>query len=303
MILKSFIKKYARVIISVTLIVILIYKFDFTEALSILSKSNLIWVLAILISMSFNVLLSSWRLKYILGIFYLDKSIWYLSKLYLVGNFYNNFLPTQMGGDVYKAYRLSKDLQKSGEGTFTVFMDRFSGLVILLVVSFIGFFIQFGIKGIALGLVISIIGIFSYSFILKFFAKKISLISKFKKANDMFLKNKSSAVQVFLTAIGVQVFAISAQLFAFYALGVDIPILDALLYLPIITLLGLIPSINGLGIQDSGYIFFFGTIGIIEEQAFAASILYHVLRFGFSLIGGLLILIENNSNTKEEKKI
>ena len=230
-------KKYARFIVSITLIIFLIYKMDFTEALSILSKSNLFWVFAAILAMVGNVVISSWRLKYILSIFKLKKSIDYLAHIYLIGNFYNNFLPTQMGGDVYKAYKLSKDLDSPGEGTFTIFMDRFSGLIILFIVGLFGLFIRFGIIGLFISVFFFIIGLSSYLFGLKHFSKRIKFVAKFKKANDIFLKNKSKTAGVFGTAVIVQVFAIASQLFAFYAVGIDIPVWSALLYFPIITLL------------------------------------------------------------------
>lgn len=296
-------KKNIRFIVSIGLLVFLVYKMDFTQSLEILSKANLFWVSAAILAMVGNVVVSSWRLQYILKIFNLKKSIDYLAKIYLIGNFYNNFLPTQMGGDVYKAYKLSKNLKKSGEGTFTIFMDRFSGLVVLLLVGLFGLFVRFGLLGLALSICLFLIGLFSYYYGLKHFSKKVKFIAKFKKANDVFMSHKKKATGVLLTAIIVQIFAIGSQLFAFYAIGIDIPVWSALLYLPVITLLGLIPSINGIGIQDSAFIFFFGTLGISGEQAFAASILYHIMRFSFSLLGGLLLLIgDNGSFVKKNKK-
>ena len=297
--LKSIVSNpYIRILVSLTLITFLIYKMDFTQSLSILYKSNLMWVFAAILAMVGNVVVSSWRLKYILSIFKLKKSLDYLADLYLIGNFYNNFLPTQMGGDIYKAYKLSKDLKKSGEGTFTIFMDRFSGLVVLFIVGLFGLFIRFGMLGFIISIILFVVGLYSYSFVLNHFSKKIKFVAKFKKANDVFLSHKNKAISVFLTAMVVQIFAIASQLFAFYAVGVDIPIWSALLYFPLITLLGLIPSINGIGVQDSAFIFFFGTLGILGEQAFAASILYHLMRFSFSLLGGALLLIGSNRSFK-----
>lgn len=65
------------------------------------------------------------------------------SKLYLLGMFYNFFIPGGVGGDAYKAYILSKthskSLKKLGQ---VVFLDRFLGIVAIgFVTSILGMFI------------------------------------------------------------------------------------------------------------------------------------------------------------------
>ena len=116
------------------------------------------------------------------------------------------------------------------------------------------------------------------------------LVGKFKKANDVFMANKLKAINVFITAIVVQIFAMLMTIAAFYAVGSDIPIWAFLMYIPVVTIMGLIPSVNGLGIQDFGYVFFFGQF-TTPEQAAAASLIVHLIRFGTSLIGGLVTLL------------
>lgn len=57
-------------------------------------------------------------------------SFWTNSQLYLLGMFYNFFIPGGIGGDAYKAYALSKSHKKSLKSLGkVVFLDRFIGLV------------------------------------------------------------------------------------------------------------------------------------------------------------------------------
>ncbi len=308
----KFIKKNLRYFVSVGLIVLLIINFDYRVVLSIVAKANLWWVLIGVLAVGGNVLSSAWRLSYILRIFKLKKSIWYLTKLYLVGNFYNNFLPTQMGGDVYKAYRLSKDLGKTGEGTFTIFMDRFSGLMVLYVIGLVGIFVKFKLIGLVVAVGLLVFAIVAYYIALKFFSsddnflynfgfikntklnkfvsKFSKFVGKFKKANDVFVDNKIKALNVFFTALFVQFFAMLTTIAAFYAVGAEIPIWAFLMYIPVVTIMGLIPSVNGLGIQDFSYVFFFGQFAS-PEQAAAASLIVHLTRFSTSLFGGFVTLL------------
>lgn len=57
-------------------------------------------------------------------------SFWTNSQLYLLGMFYNFFIPGGIGGDAYKAYVLSKTYKKSLKSLGkVVFLDRFIGLL------------------------------------------------------------------------------------------------------------------------------------------------------------------------------
>lgn len=303
------IKTFIRFLISFSLVLLLIYQFDVTKAILTLSESKLEYiVLALAVSLG-NVIFSAYRMRTILDLYNYKSTVQYLLKIYLLGNFYNNFLPTQVGGDVYKAVRLSKDLSKEypDEKThlntisaFTVFMDRFSGLLILYVIGLVGVTISFGLVGLFIAVFALLSAVLGYYFSVKYLSKKSEFFSKFKEVNKMMLTNRSKIAEVFVWALIVQLFGIFTQIFCFYALSINVDILKAFMYLPIITILGLIPSINGLGIQDISYVYFFRSLGVAGESILAVSFMYHIVRFGISLIGGLLILRENMRYDKKE---
>lgn len=299
------VKKALRFFISLVLIIILIYQVDITKSIEIISKANLFWVVMAILAAIANIILSSLRIQYILKIFNLSRKLFYLCKIYIIGNFYNNFLPTQMGGDIYKAVRLSNDLKKhestmqmehsevTAKASFAIFMDRLSGLIILYLIGLIAMGINFGLIGFAASILTFALSVILYYIIITYLAKKVKFVAKFKEANKIFIKYKSKVLNVFFTALVVQIFAIYTQIFCFYAIGItDLSIAKAFLYLPVITIMGLIPSINGLGVQDAGFVYFFTQIGITTEEALAASIMYHIIRFVVSAFGGLILLTE-----------
>lgn len=53
--------------------------------------------------------------------------------LYLVGYFFNNVLPTSVGGDVVRSWELGRRHERLAEATASVFMERFTGFTVLLV--------------------------------------------------------------------------------------------------------------------------------------------------------------------------
>ena len=61
------------------------------------------------------------------------------------------------------------------------------------------------------------------------------------------------------------------------------------LFIPIIMAIQLVPvSLNGLGVREGAYVFFFGSAGLVASQAVAASLLFALLTTLVSLSGGVL---------------
>src|SRR5437016_349575 len=62
-------------------------------------------------------------------------SFWRLSGLFLIGMFYNQFLPGGTGGDIIKSYLLLKETDKKAGALLAVVFDRFIGLVALVAIT------------------------------------------------------------------------------------------------------------------------------------------------------------------------
>lgn len=60
---------------------------------------------------------------------------WVAVKLYLLGWFYNNFMPGSVGGDLVRAWYVTKHTEKRFEGALSVFVDRLIGLLSTLVIA------------------------------------------------------------------------------------------------------------------------------------------------------------------------
>jgi glycosyltransferase 2 family protein len=55
-----------------------------------------------------------------------------LFRLYLVGSFFNNFLPSMVGGDLVRAYVLGKQIESHTHSLASVFLERFAGMIALV---------------------------------------------------------------------------------------------------------------------------------------------------------------------------
>lgn len=223
--------------------------------------------------------------------------------LTFIGYFFNNFLPTSIGGDVVKAYYLSKNTDKKAASYASVFVDRVLGLVTMIFMALIAlFFVKEGVVDNTIKYIVyavSLCSIFAIVFMTnKRLAKKFSFLlflvkpikEKLKKLYEIVHRYQyrqsliwKSLVISFVSQI---LFFMSFGTMAL-SLGGRIPIRDLFIKIPIISMLSLLPSINGLGLREGSTVVFFGPI-IGQDKAFAISILWLVLLLCTSVIGGII---------------
>ena len=81
------------------------------------------------------------------------------------------------------------------------------------------------------------------------------------------------------------------------ALGARVNIIYFFLLVPVVHLISMLPSVNGLGIREGGYIYFLGPY-IGKENAAALGLLWLGLLFLASLIGGLIYFVRQDYHVK-----
>lgn len=126
-------KLLLKIAITAAALYIVFRNIDVREVLLLFGKSNPWWLLLALLAFTLSQLLSSFRLNQFLKSVDINISEKTNFKLYLLGMFYNLFLPGGIGGDGYKIYLLNKTYNvKIGKLFWALIMDRLSGLVALL---------------------------------------------------------------------------------------------------------------------------------------------------------------------------
>lgn len=123
-----------KLLISIALVYFIFTKIDFTEVVNTLKKGNPLYLTAAVLLFSVSKILASIRLNayfHQLGIPLSQKSN---LKLYLLGMFYNLFLPGGIGGDAYKGYLIKKTFEVPTKRVVSVLaLDRLSGLLLLFI--------------------------------------------------------------------------------------------------------------------------------------------------------------------------
>lgn len=121
-----------KIIFSVVLIYFIFTKVNFGDVISVIKKAHvaylLLALLLFLISKTFNAL----RLNLYFHSIAIPLTHASNFKLYLLGMFYNLFLPGGIGGDAYKGYVIQKKYKTSTRKVVSVLLlDRLSGMLLI----------------------------------------------------------------------------------------------------------------------------------------------------------------------------
>jgi hypothetical protein len=287
--IKKLLKPLLKIIISVFFVGLLIIKVDWQESWQYLQKIEA-WQIVVYLAVIFASLFISAKKWQELCLFKgLHDSFLNFFKLFLTGSFINNFVPSTIGGDIFRAYQIGKKEKKYSQATATVVMDRFTGLLALMLMSPIFFLFNFSqASGIYLLIVSNLIILASLAMLIIFWkTKKTAWARKFmdylpEKVTN-FLKELSSfgsdwkifgraMVYSFLfNLIGVGL----ANLILFWSLGININLWD---YFSVIFLISIVASIPaGVGLKEWAYIAFFAPLGISIPGAVMVAILNRFL--------------------------
>lgn len=249
---------------------------------------------------------ASIRLKLIAGSQDLQVTFHESLSLTFIGYFFNNFLPTAIGGDVAKAYYLSKKSDEKMGPYASVFVDRLIGLVTMVFMAFLALLfvgnevadnrVRAMVYAITAISILAVIFMTNKNFargfsVFLFFLKPIE--EKLRRAYNMVHKYRSHKLLIyrsFLISIVSQFLFFSSLWTLAFSIGSRIAMADLLLRTPVISILSLLPSINGLGVRESSMVFLFGPV-IGKGNAFAVSILWLSVLLITSIIGGVVYAV------------
>jgi len=294
MILKKGLKRllpFLRIGLSLFLIVFLLNRFDFTVICQNIKKARgEFLIFAILLSLIGD-FLSSLQWKFVLSIHRIRVGIKKLFSLYLIGAFFNNFLPTSVGGDVYKIHRLTREIKLNHAAT-SVLMTRVMGLWSLLFIATITLFspLNRAITGADIRLILAVLWIIVLVtfFLPKFFAR----FKFFSQLHDIFARYRHEKKRVFLAIITSIIAQILGLFFCWAvagALSLKLTFTQIAYFSSLTIIISALPlAINGLGIREGVYVWLFNKINLEGEMALSFSFLILLLISFRSIIGGIL---------------
>jgi uncharacterized protein (TIRG00374 family) len=290
-----------KVCLSVGLLAYLFTLIDLDRLLDQLRGVELRYLFIALMLLLAQIGISSLKWQVILRSDGVSMSLPYLVKTYMIGNFLSLFLPTSIGGDIYRVLAIrgvNRDLAKS---TSSVLFDRLSGVFALVTICMIAYlalpdqaYEPFILLVYALG-VAGFLLVSSSAAIRIMSSSKVSLLRKLGRVLVSFRnyrRNPRSLALIVLLSFIFQLNIVLINKVYTVSLGLDIPFATLLVIIPLIYSTEVLPiSINGLGVRESAYGFFFVLIGHTVEEGLAVSLLVIGMRYALGALGGVLLLV------------
>ena len=310
--MKKHLTLLAKLAVMGTLLALLYRKADFATFRGALAGLKWGWLPGIFGLFLVNSSLSAWKWKLLLASDGVEVPFPRLLSSYLIGSFFNLFLPSSIGGDSYRVVDASR--HGGGAKSFaSVFADRLSGFLALaswgLLFTLVGWghlpdsrilWLPVAVFGIMACMVFAVVQRRMLEGAMRLL--RIDRLGKLhgfaRKVLDsvaVYGASRALLAKVFAMSLLFQMLAITIIFCISKAMGWEVPFTYFCIFVPLITLGEALPiSIFGIGVRDGLYSFFFEQGGASHEQALAMALVYVLLTLAYSLLGGILFVMRRS---------
>lgn len=303
----KFVRPFSRFIISFVIISLVLYLFrgQLPAVLAHLYKADLrSFMLAVAIFMT-GLIGTAFRLHLVLRVHAVRLSVVHLYYMNLIALFFNNILPSYAGGDMVKAYYIYRGANKNVAAFSGVVIDRLFGLVTMVCIGSAAIVIvdrELASPKIVYSLIMLTL-VTGCLFVVLFNKKIVDTLCRLRlplvpavlldKLRDIyqamhFYRGHRTIVSagLLLTLFG-QVAFVFTNYFLARSLAVDIPLGFFFYFVPIILIVGLAPSVNGIGVREATYLYYLAGL-TTSDKALALSLFTSFFMVFVGIIGGVL---------------
>ena len=297
-----------KLAVSVILLWILFSRIDIDKLWATTRTASTSWLLVALVVYGLTVAASVWRWRLLLDAQDVHVNTGRLAGSYLVALFFNNFLPSNIGGDVIRIRDTTRPAGSMTRATAVVIVDRGLGLMGLVLVAacgaslaaggatrgalpivpawlWAGFLLGAGLSAPAVlapagfGRMLQPLRIIHPEWIDNRIEKITGVLSRFRD-------RPGTLAGCFGAAVFVQTSTVAFYAAVAYALHIAIGPWDLAVIVPLSTIIQMAPvSINGFGVRETAFTLYFSRLRLPIESALLVSLVPTALVMLFSLSG------------------
>jgi glycosyltransferase 2 family protein len=302
--------------VSLALLALLFSKVDVARLWTVARTASLPWLAAALALYLGMILVSAWRWGLLLRAQAIPFSFGGLTASFLVATFFNNFLPSNIGGDVI---RIADTAAAAGSKTIAatvVLIDRGLGLLGLVLVAALGASAGLGPAsvgpvgpallwaGFGVGAMLATpallmpegftrilhpLRIVNPEWVDERLERLTAALSRFKES-------PGSLASCFAGAVAVQGLLVAFYLAIAHSLLIPISFAQLAVVVPISFIVQMLPvSMNGFGVREATFGLYFTRLGLPLESALLVSFIGAALVLLFSLSGGVVSVVRQRA--------
>lgn len=293
-----------RPVVSLALLALLFRKLGAAEVWQTLRQAELAWLAVGLLLVVASLVVSAWKWQLLLTALGLRVPFRLLFTSYLVGLFFNNFLPSSIGGDVARVHDIARHTGKGTAAAASVIGERLlAGLALgLTAAGALLFSLRSsapvaGTVAAVLVLFAALVGAIASARLRRRLGQRFpglrqSIVGRVGGQMGGAFEDRRALLTVMALSLAFHATVVFLGWATFEAIGAPVSLAACFLFIPIISAIQLIPvSLNGLGVREGAYVFFFGSAGLGAPEAVAASLLFAILVGVVSLGGGAIFAL------------
>ena len=296
-----------KIAVSVGLLYVLLSGVDLTRLWHQVRTASVPW-LALALGLYLTVILvSAWRWSLLLHAQHVPVEFRTLTNSFLVATFFNNFLPSNIGGDVVRIRDSARRVGSKTLAATIVLVDRGVGLLALVLVAASGATIAArmseaigplgpGLLWAALGAALAVaLTVLLVPHGVGFLLRPLRAIhqewveeriARLTGALARFRAAPRALLACFFGAIVVQAVFVGFYSAIAHALGLPVPFAHLAILVPVSSIVQMLPvSVNGWGVREQTFVLYLTRLGLPAESALAMSFLGAALIMLFSTTG------------------
>jgi hypothetical protein len=304
-----------RVVVSLVGVLVIVLTQDMDEVIRLLGGMDwLLFLVGLLLFVS-SVPVRAYRWGSLVWALDLRVRWWRLVALYFVGSFFNLFLPTGFGGDAVKMFELSRDDHKAAAAISSVLVDRFLGLFVLFALALLA--LLGGRELVAPEVRVLIVVVFAVSLIgvilllqrtwIEAWGRRLGvdrLLGRIKILRELYESLHVYGPAALLKATAASLVFNLILILGYYSLGlavgIHLPLWYYFLFVPVISVLLLVPSVGGLGIREGATVFLFSQVESVgRSQALALALAYDMTMLTIGLIGAIIYIVQGMQGVRK----
>lgn len=283
-----------KIAVSASLLTLLLRRADLGRVMQGLRGADPMWIVAALGLYVSSIGVSAWRWQRLLGALSVRLPLSKLFESFLVATFFNNFLPSNVGGDVIRIADTAKAAGSKTAATTVILLDRGVGLLGLFLIAAMGATVSGWSAmdagpvraatlwaGLVAGTAVSVPVLLAPR-IIHVLAGPVRRIhpewidERLDRLTTALTRFRQAPVTMLATFAGAVV--VQAVMVLFYyalarSLGIPIDLPHLALLVPVSFVVQMLPiSINGLGVREAFFGLYFGRLGLPLHSALLLSL-------------------------------
>jgi len=300
----------AKILVSLALFVLIFRAVDFREVLEVVRSLNP-WLLVPALGLQIlSALVAALRWYMIMHALQFGEKPGFYVRSYFKGTFFNQALPTSIGGDALRVLEVAKVGGGKREAFYGVFIDRIVGLLGLLLLNLIAITINpiFLENNPAVHYAIIAMALFGFTgvFVLTLLGdvKWLANNRVTRLAHDLshrirtvYRTGRTITIQTALSVV-IHLLSMMTVYLIGRSIGLDYNLLIYLVVVPPVILLTIVPiSLAGWGVRETGMIGLFLLIGAQKAAVLSMSLIYGLMLVAASMPGLYFFLIARQRNS------